>query len=735
MVAKLKNLKHSFFLLPLLAVWLYGCSGTKHIPDNSYLLDKVTIHSDRSEPSIARLMPYVRQRANSRWFSLFKVPLATYSITGKDSTKWINRTLRKLGEAPVIYDTVQAEWSRRDLQSALRNMGYVNAQVSLATHTKGKKLKAVYTLHPGEPYRIASYSTTTDDSIVGRILKGKFTDMRGQAMDVDMLDQERSRLTQILTDSGFYKFNKEFIRYEADSAAGSTQVDLRLHIYPYATQSQPQGRNHPRYSIRRVEYGSGDSTGIALRRSVLEQNTAIRQGAWYSNRDLQRTYRNFARLGAVRFTNISFREVPDTTLLDCRIELSTGKPRTVSFQPEGTNTAGDLGAAATLTWQNRNLFHGSELLSIQLRGAYEAITKLEGYQKKNYEEYSVVGKLSFPRLLIPFRLKEAQKNTATSELAVSWNLQNRPEFHRRVFSATWRYLWENSKRKLNYRFDVLDVNYVLMPWISSTFRKDYIDNATSRNAILRYNYEDLLIAKIGFGLTYGDKTHSLRANIETSGNILQALARPLGLDRNAAGQYKLLNIAFAQYARMDVDFTHVINIDKNNHIALHAALGLAYPYGNSKVLPFEKRYFSGGANSVRGWTVRGLGPGRFRSTDGRIDFINQTGDMKIDLNAEWRSYLFWKLHGALFVDAGNIWTLRNYEEQPGGKFRLRTFYRELAAAYGLGLRLNFDYFILRFDMGMKAINPVYDTPKEHFPIVHPDLSRDFCFHFAVGLPF
>ena len=170
-------------------------------------------------------------------------------------------------------------------------------------------------------------------------------------------------------------------------------------------------------------------------------------------------------------------------------------------------------------------------------------------------------------------------------------------------------------------------------------------------------------------------------------------------------------------------------------MVFHTGFGIAWPYGNSSVLPFEKRYFSGGANSVRGWSVRSLGPGSFRGTDGRIDFINQTGDMKFDLNLEYRTKLFWKFNGAAFVDAGNIWTLRNYAEQPGGQFKFSEFYKQIAVAYGLGIRLNFDYFVLRFDMGMKAVNPAYEDSHEHYAFLHPSLKRDFSFHFAVGLPF
>jgi len=436
------------------------------------------------------------------------------------------------------------------------------------------------------------------------------------------------------------------------------------------------------------------------------------------------------------YTNISFTERKDTALLDCVINTSRKKPNTISFQPEGTNTAGNLGAAASITWTNRNLFRGSEQLSIEVRGAFEAITGLEGYQNQNYTEFGAEARLEFPRFVAPFLSRSFRRNSrATSELSVSYDMQNRPEFHRRVFSAAWRYKWSDAHHFTTYRFDLLDLNYIYMPWISPTFKTEYLDNSSSRNAILRYNYEDLFITKIGFGLNYNNGIRAFRANIETSGNVLSAFSHLSKGKKNAEGQYTLFNIAYAQYVKFDVDYSRVWRFDKHNSLAVHGALGIAYPYGNSTVLPFEKRYFSGGANSVRGWNVRGLGPGKFKGTNGAIDFINQTGDLKLDLSAEYRTYLFWKIDGAVFVDAGNIWTLREYEEQPGGQFSFDEFYKQIAVAYGVGFRLNFGYFIVRFDMGMKAINPAYDTTEEHYAIIHPKLSRDFAFHFAVGLPF
>ena len=241
--------------------------------------------------------------------------------------------------------------------------------------------------------------------------------------------------------------------------------------------------------------------------------------------------------------------------------------------------------------------------------------------------------------------------------------------------------------------------------------------------------------KTGISISHKGKTHAWRMALETAGNILSAIAKIANAPLNEYGQRKIFRIAFAQYVKIDLDYTKQFSLSPRVRMLLHGDFGIAIPYGNSNILPFEKRYFAGGPNSVRGWAVRSLGPGRFRSTDGTIDFINQTGDMKLHLNAELRGPLFWKFNYAVFLDAGNIWTLRNYDDQPGGQFQFNKFLRDLAVAYGVGVRLNFDFFILRFDFGMKAVNPAYTTQEEHFPVIYPDFKRDFAFHFAVGMPF
>ena len=647
----------------------------------------------------------------------------------------------------VAYDTLLTQRTCRDITQALATDGYLDAEVSSACHVrKGKRRQptchVMYLITPRKPYFLGTVTFDIADGRIDSLLRREYRTQlcSGKRFSVQDLDRERTAICSFLQSRGYYKFNRDFIRFLADTVGKDHTVDVTLQLVLYRANSRMREQEHPKYFIRNIEYSSGtEGEEINLRTSVLDENTMLQEGREYDASALQSTYRRFARLNALAYTNIDFTEQESDSLdkeLDCKILLSPRKPNSISIQPEGTNTSGNLGAALSMLYENFNIFRGSEKFSLELRGAYEAITGLEGYNNKDYIEYGVESRLEFPRYIIPFISRTFRRNVQSwSELSVAYNVQNRPEFHRKMFSAKWTYKWSEPRHHSKYTLDVLDMNYIYMPWISETFKKDYLDSLSNYNAILRYNYDDLFIMRVGFGGTYNNGVNALRFNIETAGNILSALAKAVPFGKNDKGQYTLFKIAYAQYVKADIDFTHVFPMSLRSELVLHGGLGIAYPYGNSDVLPFEKRYFSGGANSVRGWSVRGLGPGSYSVRDGRIDFINQTGDVKIDINMEYRTYLFWKVYGAAFLDAGNIWTIRNYEGQPGGQFRFNRFYRQFAVAYGLGLRLNFNYFILRFDCGMKAVNPVYKNSREHYPVFHPQMSRDCALPFAVGMPF
>ena len=543
---------------------------------------------------------------------------------------------------------------------------------------------------------------------------------------------------------------------------------MRLH--PYRRKKEDTPSQHRQYYIRNVDFmfdvdfaeltseslkgvDSLRSGGVNffykdklfLRPQVISDYHYLQSGKLYRNRDVQNTYSALGRLNILKYSNIRFREEleADSAYLDAYVMLTRNKNKSLSFEIEGTNSAGDLGAAASVAYSHRNLFKGSETFTIKLRGAYEAVTGLEGYANSNYLEYGVATSLSFPEFMFPFLSSDFRRRSrATSEVTMKYNWQIRPEFERTVASAAWSYRW--GKRGATHRFDVFDLNYIYMPYRSETFR-EYLDYMDERNPLLRYSYEDLFIVRLGYTYTYNSSgattlktsqrnSYSIRFNIEESGNLLYLFSRMINGSPKNGEAYQMANISFAQYVKTDFDYAKNFMIDDRNALVFHVGVGVAVPYGNSKSLPFEKLYFSGGANSVRGWSVRSLGPGGYRGDSNSLDYVNHTGDIKLDLNLEYRTHLFWKLNGAAFVDAGNVWTIRNREMQPEGLFKFNRFYKQLAVAYGLGLRFDLDFLIIRFDGGMKAINPMY-TGRDRYPIISPDFKRDFAFHFAVGYPF
>lgn len=727
---------------PVLAVLcLMSCSSKKYLSEGQYLLDRSEVH-----PS--SLDGYVRQHPNQRWFSSVKVPLGIWLMAGKGDSR-MRRMIRRMGEAPVIYDTLQSSRSAVQIATAVRAQGYLQAQVTRTEQPKGHKMRVRYDVDFGPLYHVRDLSTEVrDEALLPTLepLMGESLLHEGMPFDANMLDEERSRIATELNNRGYYHFNKDFITYVADTTLGRHQVAVTMIVHPYE-QHGDTVVSHRIYRWGETTF-TFDTTAqhpLHMRPNVLRNTVSMPKDSLYREREVQETYGHLLRLGALAASNIQIEE-RDSDRLYPNITLTPARLNTVKFNLDGTNSAGDFGAAAEVTYQNRNIFHGSELFAVKARGAFEAIRQLKGYDRQNFIEYSFETSLTFPEFKFPWAGRNFRRRLqATTEVSLKFDSQDRPEFHRRVVTGAMRYRWGRYGGKHTYRWDLLGLNYVFMPWISQTFRETYLDNPTSRNAILRYNYENLFIMNWSFtfafsnikamGATniYGKDAWTARISLETAGNLLHGLCTAFSSPVNSDGQHTLLGVAYAQYAKVDLDFSKSIRFSDDHSLALHAGLGMALPYGNASILPYEKRYFSGGANSVRGWSVRELGPGRFRGSDGRIDFINQTGDIKLDLNVEYRAHLFWKLDGALFIDAGNIWTFRDYSEQPGGQFSWDSFLEEIAVAYGMGLRLNFNYFLLRFDGGMKAVNPAFG--EERYPLVYPKFSRDFTFHFAVGLPF
>lgn len=753
---------------------LWSCSSTKHVPTGEYLLDNVSIKvEDADKVSSSELYNYLRQAPNHKVLGGVKVQLATYNMSGSDTTKWYNRWLRRLGQAPVIYNPTLTTASANQLRQAMINKGYLETMVQVDTIRKDKKKKidVTYTVKAGVPHRIATIDYQIPDTTIAEYVyadTARASIKPGDLFDINNLDAERTFITNRLRNRGYYAFNKQYVTFTADTAAGSKDINLTLNL------NQPVVANdttsHQQYYIRdvifAVDYETEDGEVSKLdtvrykdiivlygkdhyiKPKVLEECCFIVPGEKYQARHVDLTHEALGRLDILKFINITMTpvaQIGEDMWLDAYVFMTRNKKQGVTLELEGTNSEGDLGFGVGVTYQHRNLAKGSEMLTAKFRTAYESLSgNFDGIINDRYTEYATEIGVTLPKFVSPFLSKEFKRRMkATTEFAVSFNYQERPEYTRIIAGAAWKYKWNNRQNTVRRTFDLLDINYVYLP--NSTI--DFIDQIAPSNPLLRYSYEDHFIMKMGYTYYRTNKRiatttlrkyvlqpsiYTLRTSVETAGNVLYGLSSALGQKRED-GAYKLFDIQYSQYVKGEIDYTYTRNFDTRNSIAFHTGFGVGVPYGNSSMLPFEKRFYAGGANGVRGWSVRTLGPGNYDARNSVTDFINQCGDIRLDMSVEYRAKLFWVFEGALFVDAGNVWTIRNYENQPGGKFKFNSFYNEIAMAYGAGLRLDFSYFLLRLDLGMKAYNPAKN--EERWPIASPRWKRDATFHFAVGYPF
>lgn len=764
----------------LLMAMLASCSSTKHVPQGQLLLDKVKINIADPHDGVetSQLANYLRQNANHRVLGGLKLQLAFYNMAGHDTTKWYNRWIQRVGTPPVIYDSALTVASQEQLHMALSNRGYMNNTVDYRVKTDSVKRKASvdYDITLGDPYYIRSIDYDIPDESLHRLIladSSRFTVHCGDLLDYTRLDEWRQAITERLRNQGYYAFNKEYITFLADTAAGSKAVDLTLNTRdPYRNDHMLYYTEHEPFWVRDVVYVTdydpvemhdgyhGMDTVVMrdgvkviegeeryLRLDIIDECNHIEPGQLYNAEAVNRTYRALGRLNILKQVNIDVRpvgEVDGVLMVDAWVLLQRDKSQTVSVSLEGTNSEGDLGFGVGVDYQHRNIFKGAEVLSAKGKVSYESISgNLSGLINNNYSEYSTELGVTFPKFMAPFlRRSFKRKIQASTSFTVNFDYQARPEYTRVIAGGAWRYQWTERSRRLSHTLTLFDLSVISVP----KFNNQFFDRIR-RNAVLLYSYQDHMIMRMGYNFYRTNKAEmsvqqmgrfqrdvfTIRANAETAGNLLYGLSHLTGQKAGDDGSYKALGIRYSQYVKADADYSFTHYLDRRQSIAFHVGMGVAVPYGNSDVLPFEKRFYSGGANSVRGWGVRTLGPGSYNSIDSLSNFIYQCGDIRFDLNLEYRAKLFWVVELGLFIDAGNIWTIKEYKDQPGGVFKFNKFYEQIAASYGAGIRLDFKYFLVRVDMGMKAYNPA--SGQQHWPLLHPRFKRDSEFHFSVGYPF
>lgn len=712
--------------IALLAVLFASCNTTKFVPQDKYLLNKVRVKCvDDKNVNTGTLGNFVRQKQNTEIFGFWKLQLHVYNTAPMDTTTKSRaraaRNAKKMGEAPVIYDEEMTELSMQQIRQQMNNMGYFQAEVDTQLRYKKRKVEVTYLVTAHEPYYIRKYEVDIPIPAIRTIAQDERCKIHsGAQFSTATLDEERERITSALRNQGYYYFEKSLLEYTADSSLCSHQVDIRMHLAPFVAQldSAELKRMNTRYSIRDVNFTQDFPF---LRKGALRRASRIRAGERYAEWRVERTYARMNALPPVKYVDIAFTPAGDT-LLDCNITVSRSRLNSVTAEVEGTYSAGDWGVAAGLRYSNKNIFHGAEVLTVGARASYEWRTN-GGRAIEARADAS---------LLFPSNVK----------MEVSYNYQQRPdEYTRTIVNGNLSYrIPRQPGSRWTHEFHLIDINYIYVPWMSEEFKRQFID----RSSVLKASYEDHFILDWSYTGSYS--TYNPRFpnrsylqfvfRVETAGNFLYALSLAARFPQNEDGSYVIANIPFAQYAKGDFNFTYHGVIAPKHHLVTHIGFGAAVPYLNAKVIPFEKRYFGGGASGVRGWQARTLGPGTFRGSGNKLAYDLQVGDIHLETSLEYRFKVLSFLELAAFTDAGNIWTIYDYDSQPGGVFT-KDFYKQIAWSYGVGLRFDLSVMIFRVDFGVKLYDPSRIDLGSSWRTVNNGLcwKDDMTFHFAIGYPF
>lgn len=759
----------------MVSTLLYSCNPVKYVSEDEYLLDRYRIKVDEGRIKREDLKSYIRQKPNKRILGL-RFHLGLYNLSNKNKEKGISNWLRTIGEEPIIYDEFLAEKSKEQLKSYLNNKGYYNSVVKDTIQLKRKRARVLYIIDVNEPYTIRDISYSCEDSnLTPYILPDTVNSLikTNENFDLDILQQERERIETRLKNKGYYRFNKEYISFSADSSGRNKDVALKLNVKKYPVRTDNNNvklENHKKYRIRNVyvftNYNQKDALNQAefyynnvdtnyidgiyfiskgednLNKRVIFQSNFIEEGALYSLDNANKTYKHLNSLRLFKIINIQFNEVDPTEtdslgygLLDCNIQLTKYYLQSYTVELQGTNSYGNIGMGGNFLYQHRSLFGGAEITDFRINGSVETIDE----QSIGGNDYTTeIGgdiTVSIPKFLLPIFKAEkfSKKYSPKTQVSMGYNFQDRIEYRRSIANLSYGYIWDGN-RYLKHHLGLIELNAVNLPYATENF-KNYIDST-----YLKSSYDNHIVSVTNYSLIFNNQDirksrdfYFFRLNTEVSGNLLYAYSKAVKSEK-VDGSYEIFEIPFSQYFKVDFDFRYYDIVDKTNTIAYRLFAGIGVPYGNSQSLPFEKMYFSGGANSIRAWNVRDLGPGSY-SGGSLTRFPNQTGDIKLEANLEYRFKLFWVLEGAFFLDAGNVWNLQS-DEFEGGLFRKEEFYKEFAVGSGFGTRFDFSFFIFRLDLGVKLRDPALSSG-QRWIIGNRRLNwrDDFTVNIGIGYPF
>ncbi len=698
--------------------------------------------------------------------------------------------LLEIGEPPVIYDSLLVKKSDKQIKLFLNNKGYfVNSVRDSVKYLRRKRVNVFYKIEASAPYTINKLDYKIQDEQLKYHVYADSSNtliLKGNNYDVDVIQKERDRITNELNNDGYFKFTKDYIYYEVDTNIGNRKVNLTLGIKSFAKQYVENSDSivetpHQRFYINNVyiqpdfiskkEDTATKDTLIAdnyvilhtkklkYKTKVLLNAIFIRKGELYQLQNVEDTHKRLSELKAFKSINIFF--TPSIgEYLDCYIQLSPILKQSISVESEGTNRSGNLGISGSFVYQNRNLFKGSEVFEFRLKGGLEAQSTNGNISKQinptsqfNTVEFGPELNVYVPRFLVPFNVKASKRSNPKTTFTSALNYQSTPNYTRNITNFSLGYTWKETSTK-RHTINPVVINFVK---VGPTLEyQKYLDGLN--NKFISNSFSNHLSTSTRYTFTFDNQNIKkqesflfFKLNFEASGNILRGIydfansQHANTFAKDDKGRYTFLDIAYSQYLRSDADFRFYYNRSELNKIIFRVAAGIGKPLANFPILPFERSFFSGGANGMRAWQSRTLGPGSYFNKTNSFD---QFGDGQLEANIEYRFKLFKMLNGAFFVDAGNTWLRQPDPDRPGGDFQLNRFYKEIAIGSGVGIRADFNFFIIRFDTGLKIRDPQFADDKR-WVLAHlfdPGWKNEysglnnkeynfFAFNIGIGYPF
>ena len=753
---------YKLLLLVISLLTISSCTGLKAVPEGDLLYTgaKIKIEdkdiSKREKKAIESeikiiLIPKPNQSILGLRPSLFFYNLAGDVKKEKGFRHWIKY---KLGAEPVLFSKVDLDYNSDIIQNYVENIGYFNAK-TLADSTKhGKKAKAEYTVTLRKQYKIKSITYPNDSTLLSREIS-KTIDKSllkvGKPYNLQYIKNERTRIDARLKEKGFFYFDENYLLFQVDSTVANHEVDLILKIkneIPTIAQKQYRINNiniYSNFTINDTLKTNKDSVIVYKDFRIYDREKLFKpiiydRTLYFSKDDLyNRTNHNLSlnrliTLGTFKFVKNQFRPVVGLDgYLDANYYLTPLPRKSIRIEVLAkTNSANYNGTEINVNWSNRNTFRAAELLTISAFGGIEV--QISG-QNNGFNVYRFGGETSliWPRIISPFKLKSSSGFVPRTKLNILYENQVRKQLYTlNTFKSSFGYLWKENERK-EHELKVTEITFV-----NSTNVSDLYNQQIAQNPSLAKVIEKQLIFGPTYSYTYTNtmlkqrkNTFYYKGSMDFSGNVAGLITGA----NSSTDPKKILDVPFSQFAKMESDFRHYLNLGGELQLASRAIFGLGFAYGNSSELPFIKQFFIGGTNSIRAFRARSIGPGSFDGNTQNNGFLpDQSGDVKLELNTELRGKIYNFIKGAVFLDAGNIWLLNDDPLKPGSQLSSK-FMEQLAIGTGVGLRFDFSFLILRTDLAFPLKNP---SSKDFNTINMFDKTwqkNNLVFNLAIGYPF